>query len=130
LRTILYIDDDSDDHELFAFAVNAIAEFKIFVLTAKNADEAWHVLRENHATIDVIFLDLNLKKGKSGFDVLKEIKKNEKTESIPVVIFTTSINPLDRIKSMDLGASRYVVKPNSFNDLQSVISSHVKELGI
>lgn len=58
---------------------------------------------------DVIFLDLLLPK-KSGFDVLKEFKKNPETKNIPVIIISMLGSDDDIKKGLDLGAIDYIVK--------------------
>jgi two-component system, chemotaxis family, response regulator Rcp1 len=59
---------------------------------------------------DLILLDLNLPK-KDGREVLKEIKSDTHTRSIPVVVLTTSDDEADVLRSYDLHANAYLVKP-------------------
>src|SRR5438046_423856 len=59
---------------------------------------------------DLIFLDLNLPR-KDGREVLAEIKADANLRRIPVVIFTTSRAESDVVKTYDLHANCYVVKP-------------------
>ncbi|GJL68604.1 MAG: response regulator [Nitrospirales bacterium] len=59
---------------------------------------------------DLILLDLNLPK-KDGREVLKEIKSDMHTRTIPVVVLTTSDDEADVLRSYDLHANAYLVKP-------------------
>lgn len=59
---------------------------------------------------DLILLDLNLPK-KDGREVLKEIKSDTHTRTIPVVVLTTSNDEADVLRSYDLHANAYLVKP-------------------
>jgi len=59
---------------------------------------------------DLILLDLNLPK-KDGREVLKEIKVDPHTRTIPVVVLTTSDDEEDVLRSYDLHANAYLVKP-------------------
>ena len=59
---------------------------------------------------DLILLDLNLPK-KDGREVLKEIKSDAHTRTIPVVVLTTSDDEADVLRSYDLHANAYLVKP-------------------
>lgn len=59
---------------------------------------------------DLILLDLNLPR-KDGREVLSEIKQDENLRRIPVVILTTSHAEEDVIKSYELHANCYIVKP-------------------
>ncbi|PKN19122.1 MAG: two-component system response regulator [Deltaproteobacteria bacterium HGW-Deltaproteobacteria-6] len=58
----------------------------------------------------LILLDLKLPKI-NGMEVLKLLKTDERTRSIPVVVFTTSNEQRDRMESYKLGANSYLVKP-------------------
>ncbi len=59
---------------------------------------------------DLILLDLNLPK-KDGREVLKELKTDSHTRTIPVVVLTTSEDEEDVLRSYDLHANAYLVKP-------------------
>ncbi|GJL58271.1 MAG: two-component system response regulator [Nitrospirales bacterium] len=59
---------------------------------------------------DLILLDLNLPK-KDGREILKEIKSDPLTRTIPVVVLTTSDDEADVLRSYELHANAYLVKP-------------------
>lgn len=59
---------------------------------------------------DLILLDLNLPK-KDGREILKEVKSDPHTRTIPVVVLTTSEDEGDVLRSYDLHANAYLVKP-------------------
>ncbi|MEI7663513.1 MAG: response regulator [Bacteroidota bacterium] len=69
----------------------------------------------------VVFLDIKLPKI-SGLEVLKEIRGNEKTRQLPVVIVSSSREDPDISKAYELGANSYVVKPVDFESFFKVIS--------
>ncbi len=60
---------------------------------------------------DLILLDLILPK-LSGFEVLKQLKKDEETKNIPVIVLTNLEEVKDVEKAMELGATTYLVKAN------------------
>jgi two-component system, response regulator len=62
----------------------------------------------------VIFLDLKLPKV-TGLEVLREIKSNNETKKIPVVIITSSKEDPDIKAAYELGANSYIVKPVDFD---------------
>ncbi len=68
----------------------------------------------------IILLDLNMPK-KDGRECLKEIKTNSKFSRIPVVIYSTSSNPDDISYAYEFGASSYITKPYSYQELVKIM---------
>jgi DNA-binding response OmpR family regulator len=73
----------------------------------------------------LILLDLKLPKI-NGLEVLKALKMNEGTKSLPVVIFTSSNEARDRISSYNLGANSYLVKPLDADEYFAYIRDVIK----
>ena len=75
----------------------------------------------------MIFLDLNMPKV-DGFECLKRLKENPAHRDIPVIIVSTSRRPEDITRCKQLGASMFVSKPASFQDLfaemMDILSKH------
>ncbi len=71
---------------------------------------------------DLILLDLNLPK-KDGRDVLAEIKAEEDLKRIPVVVLTTSNAEKDVLRTYDLHANCYIIKPVDFSQFITVIKT-------
>jgi CheY-like chemotaxis protein len=69
----------------------------------------------------VIFLDLKMPKV-TGLEVLREIKKDERTKLIPLVMMTSSQEEQDIIESHKLGVNSYVVKPLGFENFSKTIA--------
>jgi two-component system, response regulator len=84
---------------------------------AQNAFES----RKNAKLPKLILLDLKLPKI-DGIAVLKEIKNNERTKEIPVVVFTSSNQQRDVKICYELGVNAYVVKPLDHEDYKNVVS--------
>ena len=78
----------------------------------------------NVETPNLILLDLNLPK-KNGFEVLEEIKGDERLKRIPVVILTVSDANEDLIKAYNLHANCYVIKPLEMKEFYRIINSIV-----
>jgi DNA-binding response OmpR family regulator len=73
----------------------------------------------------VILLDLKLPKV-DGFEVIQQVRADEKLKMIPVVVLTSSHEEKDLVMSYKLGANGYVVKPVDFHRFVNA----VKELGV
>jgi PAS domain S-box-containing protein len=96
-----------DDEEGIRFTFNKfLSEKEYDVSTAKNFDEALHSITENN--FDVIFADIILK-GKSGLDVLREVKK--RSMNCPVIMITGYPNIDSAADAIRLGAFDYIPKP-------------------
>jgi len=70
----------------------------------------------------VILLDIKMPRI-DGIEVLRQIKSNENTKTIPVVIMTSSKEDQDVVTSYHLGANGYVVKPVDFEGFARAVSS-------
>lgn len=69
----------------------------------------------------VIFLDLKLPKV-DGLEVLRRIKSHAQTQTIPVVVLTTSQQESDLMESYRLGVNSYVVKPVKFERFMQTVA--------
>lgn len=94
---------------------------------AKDGVEAMAFLRQEGKYAiaphpDLILLDLSLPK-KDGREVLAEIKANDKLKRIPVVILTVSESEEDILKTYNLQANCYIIKPIHLERFIQVIKS-------
>ncbi len=129
---ILIVEDNPEDAEMAvrAFKKNNLTN-KIHVVSdgekaldfvfAKNQ----HAERKEMAKPKIILLDLKLPKI-DGMEVLKQIKSNEETKIIPVIMLTSSKQESDVIKSYQLGVNSYIVKPVDFDKFVNA----VRDLGL
>lgn len=106
---IFLIDDDSDDQEIFALALEEVPPSYTCVI-AKNGVEALAKLRSGDVKPDYIFLDLNMPR-MNGKQCLAEIKKETALKKIPVIIYSTSSESRHREQMITMGASAFVTKP-------------------
>jgi CheY-like chemotaxis protein len=87
--TIMAVDDDSDDLEFFSEAITTInPNFKF--IKATDGFEALSILETTQP--DVLFLDINMPK-MTGKECLEHIRTKDSLQKIPVVMYTTGINP-------------------------------------
>jgi len=96
-----------DDRSLQNALVEIISREGFEAVSAFDGEEAMEKLKEGKP--DLILLDIILPK-KDGYEVLEEIKKDEKTKNIPVLILT-NLEEIDNVqKALDLGATTFMVK--------------------
>jgi len=119
---ILLIEDNDADVEILRHTL----EQENVVLTlsrARDGDEAIRYLRNsNNPRPDLIFLDLNMPH-MDGREVLGELRVDPKLDPIPVVVMTSSEEEKDIVRSYNLGAAAYVVKPLKLQDIEEVVRS-------
>src|SRR5919199_960791 len=119
-KVILLVEDNPDDELLTMRALrknNVVGE----VVVARDGVEALDYLfgtgkyegRDIRAMPQLILLDLKLPKV-DGLQVLQRLRADGRTRRLPVVVFTSSSEEEDLIKSYDLGANSYVRKPVDF----------------
>ncbi len=122
--TLLLVEDNPGDIRLVQESL-AESGLEIQLEIARNGSEALEMLglQADHSTgvhPDLILLDLNLPI-LSGHQVLTMIKHNNKTRSIPVVVFSTSDAEKDILESYDNYANCYVTKPATLDGYLNVI---------
>jgi CheY-like chemotaxis protein len=124
--SILMIDDDEEDFLLVEKALET-KQLKVDLFWAQDGDEAMNFLfrrgaYSNAPAPELILLDLNMP-GKSGFEVLKDIKGNEELRKIPVVILTSSRDRKNVSRVYNAGANSFMLKPMSFDELANAMES-------
>ena len=111
---ILIVDDEPDILNLTEKFLKLDTNFD--TITCANAKEAMSVLEERYHDISLILLDVMMP-GRSGMDVLRQIKAEERFNHILVVLCTVKSFNEDIQKGHTLGADGYIVKPFSGKDL-------------
>ncbi len=110
-NTILIVDDEPDVVDLLVFNLQK-AGFK--TLTARDGNAALQKARNELPAL--IVLDLMLP-GLDGTDVCRQLKADQKTAPIPVIMLTAKAEEVDRIVGLELGADDYITKPFSPREL-------------
>jgi CheY-like chemotaxis protein len=123
---ILLVEDNKSDVRLTR-EVLALWERPHNLNVAQNGDEALSFLRREgvHAgkpATSLVLLDLNLP-GKSGLEVLAEIKSDEGLKQIPVIVLSTSFMETDVLKAYRAHANCYIVKPIDLDEFSKVARS-------
>lgn len=122
MYNILVADDVKLNRKLFISVLeNSISNFRVF--EAEDGEKAIQILHEND--IDLIISDLMMP-NKDGFDVLKEVSKSEKTNSIPVII-ASALDDIESVeRALELGAYDYFTKPLTDEQIRIVAPIKVR----
>jgi CheY-like chemotaxis protein len=121
MMNILIVDDDDDDRVLLAEALNEIRP-NVDCINAGNGEEALKFLRLKACSRpDIIFVDLNMPRF-NGLQCLRELKKDEQLQNIPVIIYTTSKLHTDKEQALKTGACYFLTKPSSFKELCEILT--------
>ena len=120
---VLVVDDEPDITALVAYHL-AKAGFR--VSTAANGPDALKAAREERP--DVIILDVMLP-GVSGYDVLAELRRQDETRDVGVIMLTARREEADRIRGLSLGADDYLTKPFSPAELALRVNALLRRLG-
>lgn len=125
-RPILLVEDNPDDQQLALRAFKK-SNLRNEVVIASDGVEALDYLFGTGSyqgvlpvLPSVVLLDLKLPR-KDGLEVLKEIRAQERTRLLPVVIVTSSKEEQDLISGYSLGANSYVRKPVDFNEFVAAV---------
>jgi CheY-like chemotaxis protein len=129
---ILLVEDNPDDLEMTRRALQK-ANLANRIQVARDGTEALdfifcegaHAGRKIENVPRLILLDLKLPKV-DGFEVLRRLKNDERTKSIPVVALTSSREQRDLIETYHLGVNSYIVKPVDFEQFAQA----VQKLGV
>jgi CheY-like chemotaxis protein len=129
---ILLVEDNPSDEELTIHALrsNHLANnIEVVRDGAEALDYIFHTGAFADRTVGdrpkVILLDVKLPKV-DGLEVLRRIKSDHRTRSIPVVVLTSSHEERDVVDSYSLGVNSYIVKPVDFSQFAEV----VRQLGL
>jgi len=121
-KHILVVDDEEDILELVRYNLEREG---FHVLCAASGEEALRIAAET--SLDIIILDLMLS-GIDGLEVARRLKKNSRTQSIPIVMLTAKGEESDIVTGLELGADDYITKPFSPRVLTARIRAVVRRL--
>jgi two-component system, response regulator len=124
---ILLVEDNKDDVELTLHALRK-ENLANHIHVARDGEEALeflfcqgvHADRSFDHPPKLILLDLKLPKV-DGMEVLKRLKADARTQSIPVVILTSSKEERDLVQGYGLGANSYIQKPVDFDQFRDTV---------
>jgi two-component system, response regulator len=126
---ILLVEDNQDDMDL---AMHALQRGKVAnrIFVVRDGEEALDFLFCRGAFAErsfdhppkLVLLDLKLPKV-NGMEVLKLVKSDARTRTIPIVIMTSSKEERDLVAGYNLGANSYIQKPVDFDQFRETVKS-------
>ena len=110
-KKVLIVEDEKDIVEMIEYNLEKAGYATISVLNGKDAQAAAKKERPDLVILDLMLPDMD------GFDICKELKGNELTVKIPVIMLTAKSQEADKIAGLELGADDYMTKPFSPREL-------------
>jgi len=117
---ILVVDDEINVLQLLKFN---LSKEGYQVITATSGRDAIRLVGEEKP--DLIILDIMLPE-MDGYDVLRILKANRQSASIPVIMLSARDEELDKVVGLELGAEDYVTKPFSIRELVARVKAHLR----
>jgi DNA-binding response OmpR family regulator len=114
---ILVVDDDPDIRDIVSFRLER-AGYE--VAQATNGEEALRLARER--TPSLCILDVMMPRV-SGFEVVRELRKESSTQGVPVLMLTASVQDKDVARGFDTGADDYLKKPFNTGELLARVAA-------
>jgi DNA-binding NtrC family response regulator len=119
IRTLLILDDDN----AFVADFRAMVEGSFNLVSADSEAEALEIL--SRKKVDAILLELMLRSGQNGLDILKRIK--ESMPDFPVIILTGQPSVESAVEAMRLGAYHYTSKAPRVGELRTLVEKALAE---
>ena len=116
-----------DDSAVIRKVIKAAADvLEMDTEEAEDGIEALEKLQAGYKDINLVLLDWNMPE-LSGYDVLVEIRGNEKYKDIPVMMVTTEGQKSSIVAAVRAGAANYLTKPFTVEELASKITECIGE---
>ncbi len=119
---VLIIDDEEHIVELLRYNLEK-AGYEVIV--ANNGTEGWRMAKEKAPLLILLDVMLPLM---DGLDVCKNLRREDKTKSIPIIMLTAKSEEIDKILGLELGADDYITKPFSVRELLARIKAVLRRI--
>jgi hypothetical protein len=119
-RSVLLVEDNADDVFITRRILRKAGIDTVSV--ASDGQEALDILLKSGEPLpDLVILDLRLPRV-SGLKVFAELRGQEKTMTLPILVLTSSDDPMDRQECLKLGAIAYLIKSLELSEFQRVFT--------
>lgn len=123
-KKILIVDDEDHIRELLKFNLEKNG---YIVYMANDGLNGLKLAREKQ--VNLILLDLMLP-GMDGFEVCKEIRRDNIISNVPIIMLTAKSEEIDKILGLELGADDYITKPFSIRELSARIKALLRRSNV
>lgn len=120
MTTALIVEDSLTDRALLS---DYLEQLGIRAYSVNSSEEA--LISIKSASPDLVFLDVVLP-GQSGFEFCRDLKTDENTKNIPIVICSSKTTEADKLWGAMLGADGYLTKPIDQQQIEQTIQQLVK----
>lgn len=120
-RQVLVVDDESVTRRLVAHALKVM---DVEVIGAENGYRALEVAPQQPLALALV--DINMP-GMNGFEVVQELRKLPNMQDVPIIIFTARNQTGDEQMAQKLGASGFLYKPFSTQELRQLVAQHLPQ---
>lgn len=124
---LLCVDDDPEDIDIFCDALKSV-DGAARCVVAYNGQEALDILRSGLLP-DYVFLDINMPI-MNGMETLKMMRKDRRFKKVPVIIYSTTINPVEIDQYKEAGADQFLTKPAQFHQLCHSLDAILRKGGV
>lgn len=124
-KLILLVEDNPDDEELTRIAFEENGMLNELAVVRDGEEALKYLLYPANPLPQLLLIDLKLPKV-DGLEVLKQLRENERTRLLPVVVMTSSNQEGDLLSSYNLGCNSYIQKPVDFMQFMEA----VRQLGL
>ncbi len=119
---IYFVEDDSNIRELVVYTLNSTG---FDAIGFSRPSEFWKAIKAE--TPSLILLDIMLPE-EDGLSILKKLRSESETASVPVIILTAKADEFDKVKGFDLGADDYVPKPFGMMELVARVKAVLRRV--
>ena len=117
--SLLLADDDKDDRFFFQDVLSKLT-VRTVLTTVDDGEKLMSYLTKNAKNLpSALFLDFNMPR-RNGFECLMDIKADKLLQSLPVIMYSTSLNETVADELYKIGA-HYYIRKTSLNDLSSIL---------
>lgn len=116
-KKILLVEDDPEDRLIFNDSFTELGAENLVEYENNGENALLHLedCYDKHQLPNLIILDLNMP-GMNGTQILRVIKNDERFRKIRVLIYSTSINKIEKEQCLLLGAEDYILKPLTYSE--------------